>query len=118
LHNPWKSARVVIRHGAPRGLTLPLDAVVQSGEGAVVFVQTRKGLFQPRRVQLGAETDERVAIKSGLAGSERVALSGAYLLYSELVLKKGMNPFTQREKEKGVKSSGNADDNPMAGMKM
>lgn len=102
---PGQQARVLIQQGVQRGITLPVDAIVRSGNGAVVFVQTGTGTFQPHQVQTGTETDQRVAILKGLSGTEQVAMSGAYLLYSELVLKKGINPFTQKVDEKGAKST-------------
>jgi Cu(I)/Ag(I) efflux system membrane fusion protein len=111
-YQPGQQARVFLQQGLQRGLTLPVDAVVRAGEGAVVFVQVGEGTFQPRRVQTGTETDQRVAITKGLTGDETVAMSGAYLLYSELVLKKGVNPFTMQVDEEGVKSTPNAEANP------
>lgn len=111
-YQPGQQAQVLLRHGVQRGLTLPVDAVVRGGEGAVVFVQTGPGSFQPRRVQTGTETDQRVVITSGLNGEETIAMSGAYLLYSELILKKGVNPFTKQADEAGVKSTPNAETNP------
>ncbi|GAA4465151.1 hypothetical protein GCM10023189_45380 [Nibrella saemangeumensis] len=98
---PGQQARVRLRHGVQRELTLPVDAVVRGGEGAVVFVQTGQGTFQPRRVQTGTETDQQVAITKGLNGDETIAMSGAYLLYSELILKKGVNPITANLEEEG-----------------
>ena len=108
---PGQQARVLLRHGVQRGLMLPVDAVVRAGGGAVVFVQKGTGTFQPRRVQTGTETDQQVAITSGLTGEESVAMSGAYLLYSELILKKGINPITADLSE-GVKSTANTEANP------
>ncbi|XAZ81911.1 efflux RND transporter periplasmic adaptor subunit (plasmid) [Fibrella sp. ES10-3-2-2] len=109
---PGQQARVRIRQGVRRGLTLPVDAVVRGGAGAVVFVQTKPGFFRPRRVQTGTETDQQVAITSGLDGTEQIAMSGAYLLYSELILKKGINPFTAKPDGEGVKSTPNTEANP------
>lgn len=111
-YQPGQQARVLLQHGLQQGLTLPVDAVVRGGEGAVVFVQTEPGRFQPRRVQTGTETDQRVAITKGLNGTETIAMSGAYLLYSELILKKGINPFTKQPDDDGVKSTPNAETNP------
>ncbi len=129
LFQPGQQARVTIRHGGGPvvrpgqnglSLTLPIEAVVRAGEGAVVFVLTAANTFQPRRVQTGTETDERVAITGGLTGEERVAMSGAYLLYSEMVLKKGINPFTKKADTEGVKTTPTLESNPapMAGMNM
>ncbi len=109
---PGQQAQVMLRHGVQRGLTLPVDAVVRSGEGAIVFVQTKLGTFQPRSVVIGTETDQQVSITKGLTGNETVAMSGAYLLYSELILKKGINPFTKQPNKEGVKSTPNTESNP------
>lgn len=120
---PGQQARVLLRHGVQRGLTLPVDAVVRAGQGAVVFVKTGQGgptdrqpdgsVFQPRRVQTGTETDQQVSITNGLNGDEQIAMSGAYLLYSELILKKGINPITAGVEE-GVKSTPTMESNPTA----
>ncbi len=110
---PGQQAQVTIRHGVQKGLTLPTQAVVRSGEGSVVFVQTAANTFQPRRVEVGTETDERVAITGGLTGNETVAMSGAYLLYSEMVLKKGINPFTKQPDTEGVKTTPTIESNPV-----
>lgn len=126
-YQPGQQARVLLRHGVQRGLTLPVDAVVRAGQGAVVFVQTGQSgptgrqsegrtpdgsAFQPRLVQTGTETDQRVAITKGLNGDETIAMSGAYLLYSELILKKGVNPFTQKLDDGGAKSTPDGETNP------
>ena len=111
---PGQQARVLLQHGVQRGLTLPVDAVVRAGQGAVVFVQTTKGTFQPRKVRTGTETDQQVAITSGLQGNETVAMSGAYLLYSELILKKGINPITA-ETEETIQSTPSPESKPTTG---
>lgn len=109
---PGMPARVLIQHGTQRGLTLPTDAVVRDARGSVVFVETAANTFQPRLVKTGTETEDRVAVTSGLTGDERVAMAGAYLLYSELILKKGVNPMTAQTEETGVESTPNSESNP------
>jgi len=76
------SARVSA--GAGTGtFVVPLDAV-QTVEGASsVFVQEGGG-FRARRVVTGRTSDGRIEILSGLAGSERIAAAGAFLLKAEL----------------------------------
>lgn len=73
-------------------LTLPVDAVIRDGNGAHIWLETEPGIFQARTVRLGAENFNRVEIKEGLKEGEVAVLSGAYLLYSEYVLKKGKVP--------------------------
>jgi len=72
---------------------LPLSAVVRSAEGAHVWIRTGNETFSPRNVSTGAEDAENIVITSGLKDGEEVVISGAYLLYSEFVLKKGADPL-------------------------
>jgi Cu(I)/Ag(I) efflux system membrane fusion protein len=44
-------------------------------------------------VEIGTEDGNRVEIKSGLQSGDIVVVSGAYLLYSEFIFKKGANPM-------------------------
>jgi len=47
-------------------------------------------------VTTGVETADRVEISSGLEEGEKLVVAGAYLLYSEYVLKKGKDPIAER----------------------
>ncbi|HRE50741.1 MAG TPA: efflux RND transporter periplasmic adaptor subunit [Flavitalea sp.] len=77
-------------------LSLPVDAVIRSGRGAHVWVETAPGKYEPRKVTTGVETADRVEISSGLEEGEKLVVAGAYLLYSEYVLKKGKDPIAER----------------------
>jgi Cu(I)/Ag(I) efflux system membrane fusion protein len=74
-------------------LSLPLDAVVRDQKGAHVWIRTAKNTYSPRKVQTGEEDADRIIILSGLENVEEVVISGAYLLSSEFILKKGKNPL-------------------------
>ena len=74
-------------------LTLPVDAVIRDGKGRHVWIETAKGKYEPRKVVTGMENFESVEIKEGLEPGEKVVVTGAYLLYSEYVLKKGADPM-------------------------
>jgi Cu(I)/Ag(I) efflux system membrane fusion protein len=67
----------------PEALTVPADAVVDSGLTRTVYVETAAGVFEPRKVETGARNGDRVEIVSGLAEGERIATSGAFFLDSE-----------------------------------
>lgn len=73
-------------------LTLPVDAVIRDGKGMHVWVKTAKDSFEPRMVKTGTENDSQVEIAEGLQNGDEVVVTGAYLLYSEYILKKGKNP--------------------------
>jgi membrane fusion protein, copper/silver efflux system len=63
-------------------LTVPRDAVVDTGLQQHVFVATGNR-FEPRPVTLGVQLADRVEIRSGLQGGERIAAAGVFLLDSE-----------------------------------
>ncbi len=75
-------------------LSLPVDAVLRTGNGMPhVWIQTGEGKFEPRMVTLGTEGLDLVEIKKGLNKGDTVVVTGAYLLYSESILKKGKDPM-------------------------
>lgn len=45
-------------------------------------------------VTIGLESDNRIEIKSGLQNGDVIVTSGAYLLNSEYIFKKGANPMS------------------------
>ena len=76
-----------------KALTLPVDAVIHDGKGAHIWVETEAGKFAPKMVETGAENFNRIEVTKGVEEGDVVVVSGAYLLYSEFVLKKGKNPM-------------------------
>ncbi len=62
---------------------VPLDAVQTIDGAASVFIQEDGG-FRARPVVTGRTSDGRIEIVSGLAGTERIAGVGAFLLKAEL----------------------------------
>ncbi len=49
--------------------------------------------FKSRMVDVGMETGDRIEIKFGLKAGDIIVMSGAYLLNSEYIFKKGANPM-------------------------
>jgi len=90
---PGMPAYVFLKSPQRQSLTLPIDAVIRDGKGATVWIQTGKNTFKSVMVQAGLESDDRIEIKSGLKADDIVVLTGAYLLHSEYVFKKGANPM-------------------------
>lgn len=74
-------------------LSLPVDAVIRDGKGTHVWIEKGLGKFEPRMVQTGMENFDAVEITKGLAAGDTVVVTGAYLLYSEYILKKGSDPM-------------------------
>lgn len=71
------------------GLTIPVDAVLLTGERNLVYVKTGEGSFLPREVKLGAKFDGKYQVVKGLSAGEEIAATGAYLLDSESQLRGG-----------------------------
>jgi Cu(I)/Ag(I) efflux system membrane fusion protein len=67
--------------GTP-ALTIPRDAVVDTGRQQHVFVEAGDR-FEPRPVTLGVRLADRVEVREGLREGERVVASGVFLLDSE-----------------------------------
>ena len=93
LLKPGMQAYVILKSPQRKTLTLPIDAVIRDGKGATVWIQTADKTFKSVMVQTGLETDDRIEIKSGLSEGDVVVISGAYLLNSEYIFKKGANPM-------------------------
>jgi len=66
---------------------VPLDAVIDSGESARVYVERGEGIFEPRQVQTGWRTGDRVEILHGVQPGEHVVVSATFLVDSESRLK-------------------------------
>jgi len=71
----------------PPAVTVPLDALVDSGARARVYVERGVGIFEPREVETGWRFGERVEILKGVQPGERVVVAAAFLVDSESRLK-------------------------------
>lgn len=71
----------------PSMLSVPAEAVLDSGLKKTVFVEKGVGIFEPREVETGRGIGNRVEIVSGLKEGERIAISGTFLLDSESRMK-------------------------------
>ncbi|MCC6590226.1 MAG: efflux RND transporter periplasmic adaptor subunit [Bryobacterales bacterium] len=68
-------------------VTVPSEAVLNSGLRTTVFVDLGQGYLEPRQVTVGERLGSRVEITSGLREGERVVTSGNFLIDSESQLK-------------------------------
>jgi YHS domain-containing protein len=68
---------------APAGLSVPEEAVLDSGMRKIVYVETSDGVFEPTPVETGASYGGRVAITKGLNEGDRIVTSGNFLIDSE-----------------------------------
>jgi len=80
---PDMFVNVEVRVAIPAGLSVPADALVDTGLAKQVFVQTAPGHFEKREVEIGWRFDNRVQIVKGLKEGEMVVSSGTFLVDSE-----------------------------------
>ena len=71
----------------PPALTVPSDAVLDSGLKKTVFVDRGNGFFEPRQVETGWRFGDRVEITKGLMAGEQIVISGNFLIDSESRMK-------------------------------
>lgn len=90
---PGMSVYVVIKNRQRNSLTLPIDAVIRGEKQSSVWIAIDKNSFKNIMVETGIENGDRIEIKSGLKEGDVVVTSGAYLINSEYIFKKGANPM-------------------------
>ena len=90
---PGMSAYVVLKNRQRNSLTLPVDAVIRNEKYNIVWVQIDKNTFKSVMVETGLESDDQIEIRSGLKEGDVVVTSGAYLINSEYIFKKGTDPM-------------------------
>ncbi len=73
--------------GASNAVVVPQQAVLHSGERAVVIVSKGDGLFEPREVELGMSSGDMQQVTAGLSAGERIVTSSQFLIDSESNLK-------------------------------
>jgi Cu(I)/Ag(I) efflux system membrane fusion protein/cobalt-zinc-cadmium efflux system membrane fusion protein len=90
---PGMYANVELATPASSALSVPADAVLDSGREQVVFVALGDGYFEPRRVRLGRRVGATVEITEGLKEGEDVATGATFFLDSESQLQAVIRGF-------------------------
>jgi multidrug efflux pump subunit AcrA (membrane-fusion protein) len=94
---PDMFANVELQIDYGRQLSVPEEAVLDSGSEQMVFVAHEAGYFEPRPVRLGAKVDNRYIVLSGLKAGERIVTSGNFLIDAESRLKSAMGAMGHGE---------------------
>jgi len=68
-------------------VSVPVDALIDSGAHARVYVEHDEGVFEPREVETGWRFGDRVEIRRGVLPGERVVVEATFLVDSESRLK-------------------------------
>ena len=85
---------------ASRVVTVPREAVIDTGEEQLAFVALEHGRFEPRKIKMGLSADGgMVQVLEGLAPGEPVVVSGQFLLDSESRLREAIRKFLDAKKQ-------------------
>lgn len=80
---PGMYATVRLTGPERRALTVPSDAVIRTGDRALVFVDLGGGRLHPREIEAGPVTGGLTEVLAGLEPGQRVVTSAQYLFESE-----------------------------------
>jgi len=86
-------------------LSVPAEAVINSGEKKIAFVALGDGRFEPRQVKVGLQDEEGyVQIAQGLLEGERVVTSAQFMFDSESKLREAIQKMLEPKKTPSVKA--------------
>lgn len=68
-------------------LVVPSEAVIRTGRRALVYLVDEPGRFRPVEVELGAEVQDKLVVRSGLQLGQQVVSSAQFLIDSEASLR-------------------------------
>ncbi len=100
---PGMLASITLQTAQRNSLALPVDAIIQDSQGANVWVLNSDGVFENKMVTVGMQNSRQIEIIDGLIEGDVVVITGAYLLNSEYVFKKGANPMEGHQDMPGMK---------------
>jgi RND family efflux transporter MFP subunit len=84
---PDMYANVELKTDYGKKLSIPQEAVLDSGADQTVFVTKEGGYFEPRKITAGPRVDGRQIVLDGLKAGEQVVTSANFLIDSESQLK-------------------------------
>jgi Cu(I)/Ag(I) efflux system membrane fusion protein len=82
-------------------LTVPVSAIMPTGERNVVFIDKGEGKLEPRIVQLGAKYGDIYEVQSGLREGERVVASANFLIDAESKVQGALADFESANRGHG-----------------
>lgn len=103
---PGMLLRLQVAGPSSMRLAVPAEAVIRTGQRAVVLVRNENGSFESRDVGIGQELGDDIEVTHGLAEGEQVVASGQFLIDSEARLRSvtaGMSPPERPKGDGGAK---------------
>ncbi len=84
---PNSLVEILLEKELGASLVVPESAVINTGKRTVVFVETGRGMYEPRHVRLGKKAEGYYQVLHGLKEGEKVVVRGTFLLDSEAQLR-------------------------------
>ena len=84
---PGMYATLTVAERGREALLVPSEAVIRTGERAVVIVAEGEGKFRAVAVEVGMESGGDAEIRKGLKAGDKVVVSGQFLIDSEASLR-------------------------------
>jgi membrane fusion protein, copper/silver efflux system len=103
---PGMYANVEIQGTDAMRLTVPANALLDSGADKIVFVAQGDGYFTPRTVNVGRNFGDRIEIVDGLKEGEQVATGATFFLDSESQLRAGLQNYEPSKAASGGPATG------------
>ena len=92
-HEMFADVDIDAGEGEPDRLTVPVSALIDSGNRQVVLVERGEGRFEPRPVKVGLRGDGYVEITDGIKAGESVVIAANFLIDAESNLKAALSGF-------------------------
>ncbi len=93
-HEMFADVEINAGDGEAERLSVPVSALIDSGNRQVVIVDRGRGRFEPRAVKVGVRGDGFVEIAEGIKAGEDVVIAANFLIDAESNLKAALSSFT------------------------
>lgn len=103
-HEMFADVEINAGAGDPERLSVPLSALIDSGNRQVVLVDRGEGRFEPRQVKVGVRGEGFVEIKEGVKLGENVVVAANFLIDAESNLKAALASFTADQSQAEARS--------------
>lgn len=104
-------AQMKLGASAEEALVVPSEAVIRTGQRAIVYVVEQPGRFTPVQVRVGRELGDKLEVLEGLRPGQQVVASGQFLIDSEA----SMQGVLQRQASPGAVAASAAAESASSG---
>lgn len=92
LLKPGMQAYITLKSKAHKAILVKASAVLQDSKGSTLWVKEKDGSFHLKMIEKGIQSNNMIEVEKGIQIGDEVVISGAYLLNSEFIFKKGQEP--------------------------